>query len=585
MGVSRFLSAVRLPVLPRLAQSKPPPHVLPRVLRPLASSRNYCSGVVRSPFDDIEIPEVSLSQYVFEAQEPYAGKPAMVDGISGISYTHGEFRDQCHRLGSALTRLDVTKGDVVGLVSPNCPEFPLTFFAVASIGAITTTVSSAYLADGIATQLNNSSASVVVAHKGVLSAVMEACKQCPKVRHVIVIYPTPDDEKAGLLSFHKLLKDDGKAFPHSVKINPKEDVVVLPYSSGTTGLPKGVMLTHYNLVANLNQLQHKDISTLRDNRGEHQEVFMGILPYFHIYGMMPCMGISLVTGSKTVTLPFLKPELYVKTLEKYKITYLHTVPPILDFLANSDLVKPEHLNPTHTVLCGAAPIGPTLISELLKKFGDGIYFQEGFGMTETSPVTHVTPRTKFVLGSTGVAIPNTLTKIVDLTTGKTLPPNGGEGELCVKGPQVMKGYYKNEEATKATIDPDGWLHTGDIAKMDGDKNVFIVDRLKELIKVKGLQVAPAELEDLIRQLPDVADVGVVGMPVGHAHGEAPRAFVVLTPGSQLSLKTIENFVECKVAPHKKLSGGLEYVEAIPRSPTGKILRRELKAMALSKMTQ
>ncbi|XP_045108231.1 4-coumarate--CoA ligase 4-like isoform X2 [Portunus trituberculatus] len=473
MGVSRFLSAVRLPILPRLALSSP--HVLPRVLRPLASPRNYCSGVIRSPFDDVEIPEVSLSQYVFEAQEPYAGKPAMVDGISGASYTHGEFREQCHQLGSALTRLDVTKGDVVGLVSPNCPEFPVTFFAVASIGATITTVSSAYLADGIATQLVNSGSSVVVAHKGVLAAVVEACKQCPKVRHVIVIHATPDDEKAGLLSFHKLLKDDGKRFPHSVKINPKEDVAVLPYSSGTTGLPKGVMLTHYNLVANLHQLQHKEISTLGDNLG--------------------------------------------------------------------------------------------------------------FGMTETSPVTHVTPKTKFVMGSTGVAIPNTLTKIVDLNTGQTLPPNGGEGELCVKGPQVMKGYFNNEEATRATIDLEGWLHTGDIAKMDGDRNVFIVDRLKELIKVKGLQVAPAELEDLIRQLPDVADVGVVGMPVDHASGEAPRAFVVLTPGSQLSLKTIENFVECKVAPHKKLSGGLEYVEAIPRSPTGKILRRELKAMALSRMTQ
>ncbi|KAG0723462.1 putative 4-coumarate--CoA ligase 1 [Chionoecetes opilio] len=584
MGVQRFLSSARLPIS-RLALPQPPTHVLPpRVLRSVASLRAYSSGIVSSPYNDVHIPEISVTQYLFDAQEPYADKTALVDGISGHSLTHGEFREQCHRLGSALTRLGVTKGDVVGLVSPNCPEFAVTFYGVAAIGAVNTTVSSAYLADGIATQLFNSGASVVVAHKGVLPAVREACEACPDVRHIIVIHAAPEDEQAGLLSYQTLLKDDGKAFPQTVQIDPREDMVVLPYSSGTTGLPKGVMLTHYNLVANMQQLQHEDISTL-NNTGDKQEVFLGILPYFHIYGMVPCMGMSLVSGSKTVTLPFLKPELFVKTMEKYKITYLHTVPPILDFLASSDMVKPELLAPTHSVLCGAAPIGTTLITDLLKKFGDGIYFQEGYGMTEASPVTHVTPRTKFVMGSTGVSIPNTLTKIVDLNTGKTLQPDGGEGELCVKGPQVMKGYYKNEEATRATIDPEGWLHTGDIARMDQDNNVFIVDRLKELIKVKGLQVAPAELEDLIRQLPDVTDVGVVGMPVDRASGEAPRAFVVLSSGSQLSLKAIEDFVEGKVPPHKKLAGGLEYVEAIPRSPTGKILRRELKAMALSRLAQ
>lgn len=574
MGVYRYLSRARLLSLPRQA--------LPL---PQSAARACSTGVIRSPFPDVTIPEISITKYLFDTQEQYAAKPALVNGITGHTITHGEFRDQCLRLGSALTRLDVAKGDVVGLISPNCPEFAITMYGVASIGAITTTVSSAYLADGIATQLSCSGATVVVTHKGVLPEVLKACRACEDMRHIIVIGAGPEEVQQGLLAFHDLVKDDGKAFPHSLQINPREDVVVLPYSSGTTGLPKGVMLTHYNLVANMHQLQHDDISTLRDNRGEHQEVFLGILPYFHIYGMVPCMGISLVTGSKTVTLPFLKAELFINTVEKYKITYLHTVPPILDFLASSDLVKPELLKQTHTVMCGAAPIGPTLITELLNKFGDKIYFQEGYGMTEASPVTHVTPRSKFVKGSTGVAIPNTLTKIVDLSTGKTLLPNGGEGELCVKGPQVMKGYYKNEEATRETIDPDGWLHTGDIARMDADQNVFIVDRLKELIKVKGLQVAPAELEDLIRQLPDVADVAVVGMPVDSAAGEAPRAFVVVPPGSPLTLKAIQDFVESKVPAHKKLSGGLEFVDAIPRSPAGKILRRELKARALDRMTQ
>ncbi|KAG7155103.1 4-coumarate--CoA ligase 3-like 2 [Homarus americanus] len=300
---------------------------------------------------------------------------------------------------------------------------------------------------------------------------------------------------------------------------------------------------------------------------------MGILPYFHIYGLVPCLGLSLITGSKSVTVPTFDPKSFVHVLEKYKITYLHTVPPIINFLTQSNLVKPHHLGPTHTMTCGAAPAGPTLIEEFFKKFGDGINFQEGYGMTEASPVTHLTPKGKFVIGSTGVVVPNTVAKIVDINTGQSLGANE-EGEMC-----VMKGYYKNEKATRETIDEDGWLHTGDLAKMDHDQNVYIVDRLKELIKVKGFQVAPAELEDLIRSHPEVEDVAVIGLPHDRL-GEVPRAYVVLTPNSNLSEEAIADYVAIKVAPHKQLLGGVYFTNVIPKSATGKILRRELKASAL-----
>ncbi|XP_045602015.1 uncharacterized protein [Procambarus clarkii] len=496
--------------------------------------------------------------------------------MTGNSYTFAEFRDLSMRLGSALTRLDIGHGDVVAIVSPNCPEFPIAFFGVASVGAVNTTINSTYTAEEIASQLINSTASAVVTHLYLLPRVKEACKVCKDIRHIIVIGPAEE----GQLSLQDLLKDDGTAFPHNVQINPQEDMVTLPYSSGTTGLPKGVMLTHYNLVANLRQIVHDGFNTLRYNTGDSQEVFMGILPYFHIYGMVPCMGLSLITGSKTVTLPNFDPKLFIDVLEKFKITYLQTVPPIVSFLTHNPLVKRDHLDPVHTLTCGAAPAGPALINDFFKKFGNRICFQEGYGMTETSPVTHATPKINGVLGSAGVVIPNTMAKIIDLNTGKILGPEMGEGELCIKGPQVMKGYFKNEEATRNTIDKDGWLHTGDIARIDENHNVFIVDRLKELIKVKGLQVAPAELEDLIRKHPSVADVAVIGLPHERS-GEVPRAYVVLVPGSNISEESIAEYVAREVAPHKQLSGGVKFIDILPKSATGKTLRRELREIALA----
>ncbi|KAK7076224.1 hypothetical protein SK128_028319, partial [Halocaridina rubra] len=493
-----------------------------------------------------------------------------VNGLTHESITFGEFRDSCIRLGSALKRLDVAQKDVVALVSPNCPEFVISFFAIGSIGATTTTINCTYTAEEIAQQLKNSNASVVITHSVLLPTVQEACKLYDGIRHIIVNGPLQE----GCLSFQNLLKDDGKAFPHSVQINPREDVLVLPYSSGTTGLPKGVMLTHYNLIANMQQITYEAFNTFRDMSGNDQEVLMGVLPFFHIYGMVCLMGLSLYEGAKMVTLPTFDPNLFSNTLEKYQVSYLHTVPPIINFLNHSPLITPRHFEPTHTIVCGAAPLGPALVEEFWKKFGEDIQFQEGFGMTEASPVTHLTPAGKYTPGSTGVAVPNTMAKIADINTGQTLGP-GIEGELCVHGPQVMKGYYNNEKATKETIDENGWLHTGDIAKIDDQQNVFIVDRLKELIKVKGFQVAPAELEDLLRKHPNVTDVAVIGVPDERA-GEVPRAYVVLEQGSHTTEPDIADFIAKEVAPHKKLMGGVEFVKSIPKSATGKILRRNLK---------
>ncbi|XP_047502839.1 4-coumarate--CoA ligase 1-like isoform X1 [Penaeus chinensis] len=531
--------------------------------------------LIKSPFNDVEIPEISYPQYIFDAAKKNEHKTAWINGLTGQSITHGEFQTLSRRLGSALTRLGMKQGDVLGIVSPNCPEFALTFFGVASIGCINTTVNCTYTAVEIAKQLENSRASFVMTHPLLLTTIQEACNIYKGVKHIIVNGPA----QAGSISLQDLIEDDGTAFPEDIKINPKEDLVVLPYSSGTTGVPKGVMLTHYNLVANLQQITHPSLMSVK---GTTQDIFLGVLPFFHIYGMVPCMGLSLMTGSLTVTLPMFEPKLFVEAIQKYKVTYLHTVPPLVSFLTQSPMVKPELLDNVHTMVCGAAPVGPVLINEFRKKFTDRIQFQEGYGLTEAAPVTHLTPMNRYLPGSTGPSIPNTYAKIVDLETGKTIGPNEGTGELCIKGPQIMKGYYCNEKATKETIDEEGWLHTGDIAKMDEDENVYIVDRLKELIKVKGLQVAPAELEDLLRDHPDIIDVAVIGIPDERA-GEVPRAYVVLSQNSTKTEEEIAQYVEENVAPHKKLAGGVIFVNEIPKLATGKILRRKLKETALEEM--
>ncbi|XP_076034360.1 uncharacterized protein LOC143021048 isoform X2 [Oratosquilla oratoria] len=531
--------------------------------------------VIQSPYSDVEIPDVSFSNYIFEAQEQFPDKTAMVDGLTGATWTHGEMLDMSIRLASGLHRLGLHQGDVLGIVSPNCPEFGLVFCATAALGAINTTVNCTYTAEEIAQQLHNSGASMVMTHPLLLPVIRKACHLYKGIRHIIV----SGAEEEGTISLQRILNDDKSAFPHNVKINPAEDLVALPYSSGTTGLPKGVMLTHRNLVANIQQVLHDDLTSVQTASGDTQECFLGVLPMFHIYGMVPMMSLCMKVGGKMVTLPRFDPQLYKNSLLTHKPSVLHTVPPLLGYLVQDPTVKPEMLKCVHNVLSGAAPAGPSLINLFFKKFTDDICFQEGYGMTEASPVTHLSPKKGLVIGSCGNVLPNTKAKIIDLSTGNTLGPNEGEGELCVHGPQVMKGYYHNEKATKDTIDEDGWLHTGDIAKMDEDKNVFIVDRLKELIKVKGLQVAPAELEDILRRHPTVADVAVIGIPDERA-GELPRAYVVASSNSSPCQDTLASYVADIVAPHKKLAGGVHFVDQIPKSPTGKILRRELKAAAL-----
>src|SRR5712691_3573245 len=368
-------------------------------------------------------------------------------------------------------------------------------------------------------------------------------------------------EAEGATPFSSLLESDGDV--PRVEINPREDLVALPYSSGTTGLPKGVMLTHRNLIANMRQMDGLDYFCQDDT-------LLCVLPLFHIYGLVVVLNMGLHLGATIVTMPRFDLEQFLGLIEKYRVTLSHIVPPIVLQLARNPLVRTRDLSSLKMIFSGAAPLGPELSRECMERIGCSI--RQGYGMTETSPVTHSSPAdpAQMKLGSVGPPAPNTECKLVDPGTGGELGPNQ-EGEVWVRGPQIMLGYLNNPEATARTIDADSWLHTGDIGYADEDGHFFIVDRVKELIKYKGFQVAPAELEAILLTHPAVFDAAVIPCADDEA-GEVPKAFVVKK--GETTAAAIMEFVEERVAPHKRLRF-VEFIDQIPKSASGKILRRVL----------
>ncbi|CAL8097190.1 unnamed protein product [Orchesella dallaii] len=482
--------------------------------------------------------------------------------------------------GAALKQHGLKRSDVVCVLLPNIPEFPIVTLGAWEANLIASPINPTYKAAEIAKQVNDCKAKIIVTLSQFAPIVREVQKLSSTLKSVIVI----GDPVDGCHSFSEMVKvnSQGVEFAKGTQFDTTDELAILPYSSGTTGPPKGVMLTHSNICSNVFQITRPGyVETSFFENGNPQEHFIGILPFFHIYGFTVIMAKTLYQGAFTRTLPKFEPPVFVKALREHKPTCVHLVPPLIAFMANSPEVTKNEFVSINAIMGGAAPIGEALITRLLEKAGKYFFFQEGYGMTESSPVSHILPaytkNTK--IGSTGVVLPGTQCKVVDPSTGEALGVQQ-RGEICVKGPQVMKGYFNNDKATAETIDSEGWLHTGDIGLFDKDECFWIVDRMKELIKVKGLQVAPSELEDMLRTHPDVADVAVIGIPDERA-GELPRAYIV-RKNDALSENAVKDFIAEKVSEHKKLAGGVEFLTAIPKAASGKILRRELKALYLSK---
>ncbi|MXZ70352.1 MAG: 4-coumarate--CoA ligase family protein [Acidobacteria bacterium] len=511
--------------------------------------------IYTSPFPTIEIPLRPLHDMLLERVDQWPDKPALIDGPSGRALSYAQLRGAVRAVAGGLAARGFSKGDVFAIFSPNLPEYAVAFHGVAMAGGAVTTMNPLYTAEEVHRQLSDSGAKFLLTIPQFLTSASEGARGTD-VEEIFVF-----GEAEAATPFATLL---GGGDPPAIEFDPREDLVALPYSSGTTGMPKGVMLTHFNLVANLSQIDAVEGI-------DSDSVLIGILPFYHIYGMTVIMNAALRAGATIVTMPRFDLEQFLGLIQQYKVTTGYLVPPIVLALAKHPAVDQFDISSLRDVMSGAAPLPESVAKGAATR--NNMLVRQGYGLTESSPVTHTNPMSRELrITSVGTSLPNTEWRIVDIETGEDAAA-GELGEVWVRGPQVMKGYLHNEEATRSMIDADGWLHTGDIGKADADGYLYVVDRLKELIKYKGFPIAPAELEAAVQSHPAVADAAVIPSPDEEA-GEVPKAFVVLRPGSQATADDIMSHVARHVAPHKKVRR-VEFVEAIPKVPSGKILRRQL----------
>jgi len=509
-----------------------------------------------SPHPALDIPATPLADFVLARAAARGDRAALVDSVTGRAITYAQLPGLVDRAAASLARLGLRKGQACAIFSPNTPDYAVAVLAIARLGGIVTTASPMYTRDDLVKQLHDARARILFTSPAVRETALAAAAMAGTER--IFSFGAMD----GAIPFDDLLAQPGT--PPAVTIDPM-DVVALPYSSGTTGLPKGVMLTHRNLVANI--LQVDASGHLRDG----EETLVCFLPFFHIYGLVVVMLLGLWSGATLVVMPRFDLEQYLDLVERHRATVLHVVPPIMVALAKSPAVGGRDLSRVRKLFSGAAPLGADVIAQCTARVGCVV--QQGYGMTEASPATHTTSENpaRIKPGSVGAPIANTECRVVDPATGADLGCDQ-HGELWLRGPQVMLGYFNRPEETRATLDADGWLRTGDIGYADADGHFFIVDRLKELIKYKGLQIAPAELEGVLLSHPAVADAAVIPRK-DDAAGEIPHAFVVLKGAA--TADELMAFVAGQVASYKKIRR-LDFIDAIPKSPSGKILRRVLR---------
>lgn len=548
------------------------PVVLPSLFKRQNSYKGIISEdyIVRSPYPEVDIPQTNLFSHVYGNFSKFSRRTALIDAVKDQEITYEELNDKTSRASSALRRMGFGKGEVLMICSPNTSNYAVMFFAAMAAGGVVSTCNPTYTPNELSYQIMNSGTKIVATVPELLPTVKEAIKGLSTVEKIIVMDESVNVKEDGMVSMSTLVEDGGSLF-EVAKVDSKSDIAVLPYSSGTTGLPKGVMLSHYNVVANICQMQHPELA-----KWSTEDVVLSLLPFFHIYGMVVILFNALQQGAMQVLLPKFEPESFLSTIQKYKVTIANLVPPLILFLSKHPLVDKYNVSSIKTITSGAAPLGGDLVKEVQSRTGIEVV-RQGYGLTETSPVSHMMP---ISLGmqkpsSIGPTLPNQLAKVVDIDTGGALGPNR-EGEIVLAGPNIMLGYLNLPEATKDSITNDGWFHTGDIGCYDDDGHFYITDRLKELIKVKGLQVAPAELEALLQSHPQIADAAVIGVP-DERLGEAPKGYVVRREGGgDLTEEEVMEYVKENLAEHKWLVGGVEFVEAVPKSASGKILRRNLR---------
>jgi acyl-CoA synthetase (AMP-forming)/AMP-acid ligase II len=516
---------------------------------------------VRSPYPDVDIPDVSLFDFLFGDFGERASAPAFVDGTTGTAIGFAELKGMVLKIAAALAERGVGAGDVVGLFAPNTPHYTAVFHGVLRANAVVTSVNSLYTPGELAHQLSDSGAKLLFTISPFLDRAVAAAAEVGLPAESVIVL----DGAEGHTSLRDLLATAAEPPAQTVGA---DDTAVLPYSSGTTGRAKGVILTHRNLVANLLQIGQMGVVT-------EQTKILAVLPFFHIYGMTVMMNQGLHRRATVVTMPRFDLVEFLRVISEHRVDRVYIAPPVAVALAKHPIVDQYDLSCIDVIFSGAAPLDAELGKAVANRLGCTVL--QGYGMTELSPVSHCMPddRSDLDLNSCGFAIPNIECKLVDPETGNEVGP-GERGELWVKGPNVMVGYLNNPEATAATLDDDGYLHTGDVATVTAEGVFTIVDRVKELIKYKGYQVPPAELEALLLTHDKIADAAVIGVRDDEGE-EVPKAFVVRQEsGADLTAEDVMTFVAERIAPHKKVRV-VEFIDQIPKSASGKILRKDLRA--------
>ncbi|MGH9848046.1 MAG: long-chain-fatty-acid--CoA ligase, partial [Blastocatellia bacterium] len=503
----------------------------------------------------------------------YKEKPALA--FMGAQLNFGEYKSQVDRLSTAFANLGISKGDRVGIMLPNCPQYPISFFAIVRLGAIVVNVNPIYTPREVGMVAKDSGMRAIIA-MDLLAPNVLGVKPNTAIEHVITTSlldysatpenapPAPD----GTLSFAKLIKDVAEIVHPRVAIDPAEDVAVLQYTGGTTGVPKGAMLTHQNLY--VNTLQSYVWGQHLTQRGD--ERYLLVIPYFHIYGQTVGMLLGTWSGAMQIPIPKFDPNLLIEAIKQYHPTFFPSVPTLYIAMLNHPEIRTCGLEYVRRFNSGSAPLPVEVIEQFEQLSGAMLY--EGYGLTEASPTTHSTPTlAKRKAGSIGLAFPSTDCKIVDLETGLNETPLGEDGELCVRGPQVMKGYWNRPDETAIAL-RDRWLYTGDVARMDEDGYFYIVQRKKDMIIVGGYNVYPNEVEDVLFTHPAVLEAAVIGVPDQY-RGETVKAFVVLKPDARATTEDLLEYCRANLAKYK-VPSLIEFVPSLPKSAVGKVLRRELR---------
>ena len=512
-----------------------------------------------------------VQRLVVDAARRWPHKTAIVDGDRRVTF--GELDTYTDRFAVALQGVGVSKGDFVGILAPNCLEFEIGFFGILKAGATVTTINSGYKARETAAQLTASGAAVLIVHDSLMEMAEAAAKSTPDLRRLIAINDSADD--AG--SFWGLIAA-ASGEPTPVEIDPVRDLAALPFSSGTTGVNKGVMLAHENLYVNVRQIADRDEASA----AVHDDVLLVHLPLFHIYGMTVLMQQALYVGATQVMMGRFDMASFLSLIQAHRVTVLCTAPPVGVSLSQTPLVDDHDVSSLRFVMFGAAPMSAELQLRIADRLGCTAI--QAYGLTETSPLTHIDfADERMKPGSVGPPAPDVEQRVVDMETGLVDLGPDELGELLVRGANVMRGYHNQPEATAAAIDSDGWFSTGDLVKIDEDGYVFVCDRKKELIKYSGFQVPPAELEGILLEHPAVADAAVIGKE-DKEHGEIPKAFVVLKAGAAASDKELMDYVGDQVATFKRVRE-IEFVDAIPKNPSGKLLRRVLVERERARATE